>query len=299
MARRWHRRGGASLRPGDAREVKGQNERQHRGQRGAGGGGRATPRSAPRSCGTARPRTVAEVGQPGPRLGLLASGVTRVLVFFDVLKFFIFKTSKTKLMIPLFFNFSRFCTFSKNIKKTRNPLKFSQQETAVGPWSTFALKRKIALNLRPHRSSRKARPFLLAHSGCSGRVYVLSFPEAPRVWRVHAYACVCARVLPQNWPRWATPRPSHGKSERAFHGGAARSTAQAARRLTPLRQSVAVPDPAVPHGTGGGRPRPLPPAPHSARLRHFRGGDSHGDWARDLRPLRDLEEPWRVSPGAT
>lgn len=145
------------------------------------------------------------MGQPGPRLGLLASGVTRVLVFFDVLKFFIFKTSKTKLMIPLFFNFSRFCTFSKNIKKTRNPLKFSQQETAVGPWSTFALKRKIALNPRPHRNRRKARPFLLAHSGCSGRVYVLSFPEAPRVWRVHAYACVCARVLPQNWPRWATP----------------------------------------------------------------------------------------------
>lgn len=46
------------------------------------------------------------------------------------------------------------------------------------------------------------------------------------------------------------------------------------------------------------RPQPLPPAPHSARLRHFRGGDSHGDWARDLRPLRDLEKPWRVSPGA-
>lgn len=196
-------RGGASLRPGDAQEVKGQNERQHRGQRGP-GGGCATPHSAPRSCGTARPRTVAEVGQPGPRLGLLASGVTRVLVFFDVLKFFHLQ-NKTKLMIPLFFNFSRFCTFSKNIKKTRNPLKFSQQETAGGPWSTFALKRKIALNPRPHRNRRKARPFLLAHSGCSGRVYVLSFPEAPRVWRVHAYACVCARVLPQNWPRWATP----------------------------------------------------------------------------------------------
>lgn len=49
----------------------------------------ALPRALLRAAaGRARPRTVAEVGQPGPRLGLLASGVTRVLVFFDVLKFF-------------------------------------------------------------------------------------------------------------------------------------------------------------------------------------------------------------------
>lgn len=138
----------------------------------------------------------------------------------------------------------------------------------MGPRSTFALKRKIALNLRPHRNRRKARPFLLAHSGCSGRVYLLSFPKAPRVWRVHAYACVCARVLPQNWPRWATPRPSHGKSE---HEARLKPPAGShpCGRASPSRPGSAARNrrwpPAPPPARSPSRPQPLPPAAPPAR----------------------------------
>lgn len=85
----------------------------------------------------------------------------------------------------------------------------------MGHWSTFALKRKIALNLRPQRNNRKAILFFLALgareifiSGTFLRLFVCGVCTSMRVCVCVSMSascmCTCMCVLSQNRHLWVT-----------------------------------------------------------------------------------------------